>query len=126
MLDNIVCIFHLHWNLQGFALSNAALSAIIGQRVILPLIQTRRGIHAVSDQLHVQELLLLMISTFVFEYGPVLIILEDIQLFDSVSLRLMADVLKALPSSCLLISSRRPNAGIFDPTFSSQVFSNCS
>lgn len=77
--------------------------------------------YCISPLHSAQELLLLVLSAFIHEYGPVLIILEDIHLLDTVSLQLMANIVNKLPSGCLLVASRRPNAGIFDPAFGLQV-----
>ena len=68
---------------------------------------------------------MLVLSAFVTEYGPVLIILEDLHLFDLMSIELVADVGRALPSNCLLVTSQRPNAGSFKPISSSQVATVC-
>jgi len=66
---------------------------------------------------------LLMLSAFVYKYGPILIFLEDLHLFDVTSLQLVAEAVRNLPYSCLLVVSRRPNAGIFQPPTSTQVLS---
>lgn len=72
----------------------------------------------------VQDLLILLLSAFAAEYGPILIILEDLHLFDTVSLQLVADTAKTLVHGCLVIASMRPNAGIFKPANNNQVSSD--
>ena len=71
----------------------------------------------------IQELLLLVLSAFVAEYGPILIIMEDLHHFDTVSLQLVADTLRSLSQGCLIIASMRPGAGIFKPVTTNQVSS---
>lgn len=68
-----------------------------------------------------QDLLLLVLSAFVMEYGPVLILMEDVQFFDTVSLQLLADFTITKLSGCLIIASRRPDSGIFNPKNNSQA-----
>ena len=68
-----------------------------------------------------QELLLLVLSAFVYKYGPILVILEDLHLFDATSLNLVAEAVRELPHSFLLVASGRPNAGIFQTPSTTQV-----
>ena len=64
---------------------------------------------------------MLVLSAFVAEYGPILIMLEDLHLFDTVSLQLVADAAKSLSQGCLIMASMRPDAGIFKPPNVNQV-----
>lgn len=62
-------------------------------------------------------------SAFVHEYGPILILFDDIHLFDTISLWLLAEAVEQLGSSCLVIATRRPDSGIFEAVTTSQVIS---
>ena len=60
------------------------------------------------DTISVQELLVHIIASFVSLYGPVLMLLEDVHHFDTVSLQLLGILAGALPEGLMLIASKRP------------------
>ena len=64
---------------------------------------------------------MLVLCAFAREYGPFIILLEDLRLFDALSLQLVAEVAQQLNGSCLLVATLRPNSGIFEPASSTQV-----
>ena len=64
---------------------------------------------------------MLLLCAFAHEYGPFIILLEDLHLFDAPSLQLVAEVAQELSCSCLLVATLRPNSGIFEPSSSTQV-----
>ena len=54
-----------------------------------------------------------ILRSFAEEYNPMLILLEDIQFFDTISLQLVADTVQQLSAHCLVITTQRPNSGMF-------------
>lgn len=68
-----------------------------------------------------QELLVFLLQAFAQEYNSILILLEDIHLFDTISLQLVTDVTQQLPAECLILTTYRPSSGIFANTLSQKV-----
>ena len=71
-----------------------------------------------------QDLLVFILSAFIEDHGPVLFMLENLHLFDTVSLQLVADSVRSIPQGCLIITSLRPEAGIFKPANANQACIN--
>lgn len=69
----------------------------------------------------VQELLLFLVQAFAVEYDKVLILMEDIHYFDTISLQLVADAVQNLSPYCLIITTLRPSSGIFANAVSREV-----
>ena len=67
-----------------------------------------------------QELLTALVHGFTLLYGPLVVVLDDLHLFDTASWQLLANITQHAPA-VLVVAALRPNDGMLAPSISPDV-----